>query len=127
MSASEQKVKVLVADLIARVEEEKANARKQHERDLEAFPAKLEKWRSNIHSALIAAVDKLTENKDDFFQSAYSSQRGHRVSIPCKGDGKAPEKPTLNLSQFDADIRLLKMCADETILVGHYTKFARYL
>ena len=119
---AEQKVKVKVADLITRVEAfkkkqatEHARLTKEHETAKAAFGAKM-------IAALEAALAKA--KKGEYPAHNYSQ----RYDLVCAAS--IPPKPTALsevTAKIDADLSLLRMAADDTIMVSTETRWGRYL
>lgn len=125
--ATAQRVKVRVADLIARIEAKKVEARADYEKAVKKYEFDSESWGKRVQDALsdahvAAQRGKLPEVSERYVRGSYRTA----LSVPVKGD--KPSKPSRPaLQQYDSDIALLKMSTDDIIAVSTEDRWSRYL
>ena len=114
-----QKIKVNVADLISAVERTIATTTKAHEKKVSEYDGKVKAYNTALVAALTEALAKA--KKGTLPTIGYSN----RIEIPF-GKEK-PSKPCLNLDRAKKDLALLKMSADDTLIVGTDSSWMSYL
>ena len=112
------RVKVRVADLVAKAEDAKRRAKLDHDRAKAKHDAELKAYSKRVAALLRRKANDIERGTKPFLDSY-----GHcRLGLP---DG--PRKPVLDTSRVDRDLRVLRACADETISIATDDNFARYL
>ncbi len=113
-----QKIKVNVADLIDKIEAFKKKAIADKTRAEKTFEADKEKYAKRVVEVLEKVLAEAKTGK--LPPKSYNG-----LILSFRGD--EPSKPTLNISVIDADLSMLRMSAEDTIVIDHTSQWRQYL
>lgn len=128
MATRSMKIKVRVSDLITRIQKAKDEAVAEYEKASSTYVDRVAKAAAQVNEGL-ASIDFFPIDPIASLSHQYVGGRYAWVTeVKMPRNWQKPVKPSKpDLKDFDRDIALLRMAADETLSISLDDHYARYL
>ena len=108
----DRRIEVRRDALVAAIKARREEARREHAKAVEAYPAKVKAWQAAATKILNTAL--VTVDRAGTFKRSY-------IELPSK-----PTRPILDTSVYDRNIATLEMAVKDTIVISA-EDYARYV